>query len=178
MVINYDEWGGFFDHVPPPRVTAGVPVGADPSTGIDHDLDGAKLVLLGFRVPCIVASPFTGVQAGATPVAHGLYDHTSVLKLIEWRWGLSPLTQRDASTASTDPGNLASILNLAAPSPRVPRQIPTLPPFVPTACTAPLPSVTSPSAASLASPSAGQNGSDEREAWIGLQQSGLLAGWK
>jgi phospholipase C len=98
-------------------------------------------------VPCIVASPFTGVQAGATPVAHGLYDHTSVLKLIEWRWGLKPLTQRDASTASTDPGNLASILNLAAPSPRVPRQIPNLPPFVPTACVAPLPSVTSPSAA-------------------------------
>ena len=39
LVINYDEWGGFFDHVTPPRVTAGVPVGASPSTGVDTDLN-------------------------------------------------------------------------------------------------------------------------------------------
>ena len=58
FIINYDEWGGFFEHVPARRVTAGVPVGADPSTGVDQDLDAKHRVLTGFRVPCIIASPF------------------------------------------------------------------------------------------------------------------------
>jgi len=44
-------------------------------------------------------------------VAHGLYDHTSVLKLLEWRWNLRPLTVRD-STAN----NLAEVLDFAHPN--------------------------------------------------------------
>jgi phospholipase C len=40
---------------------------------------------------------------------HGLYDHTSVLKMIEWRFGLAPLTVRDAGA-----DNLASVLDFAA----------------------------------------------------------------
>ena len=59
LIINYDEWGGFFEHVVPGRVTAGVPIGASPSTGVDTDLDSEGRTLLGFRVPCIIASPFT-----------------------------------------------------------------------------------------------------------------------
>ena len=98
LVINYDEWGGFFDHVTPPRVTAGVAVGASPATGIDTDLNAKGQVLTGLRVPCIIASPFTRATSPLTAVSHHFYDHTSVLKLIEWRWGLKPLSRRDAST--------------------------------------------------------------------------------
>jgi phospholipase C len=48
----------------------------------------------------------------ATPrIDSHLYDHTSVLKLIEWRFGLAPLAMRDASE---DVGNLALALDLAA----------------------------------------------------------------
>ena len=38
LVINYDEWGGFFDHVPPRRITAGIPIGASASAGVDTDV--------------------------------------------------------------------------------------------------------------------------------------------
>ncbi|MDX1512052.1 MAG: alkaline phosphatase family protein, partial [Nitriliruptorales bacterium] len=48
---------------------------------------------LGFRVPTVVASPF----ARRGFVAHPTYDHTSILKMIEWRFGLAPLTVRDAA---------------------------------------------------------------------------------
>ncbi|MDB6034624.1 MAG: phospholipase [Verrucomicrobiales bacterium] len=106
MVLNYDEWGGFFDHVPPTR--APIPP-ADAALGSDG--------LRGFRVPAVVISPFA--QRGYVP--HGIYDHTSVLKMIEWRWNLRPLTIRD-STAN----NLAEVLdfshrNLAAPRYSVPQ---------------------------------------------------------
>jgi len=33
-------------------------------------------------------------------VQHGEFDHSSVLKLIEWRWGLEPLTARDRNAAA------------------------------------------------------------------------------
>ncbi len=88
LVITYDEWGGFFDHVPPP-------VGPDPNPDLGAGLRG-------FRVPCLVISPWS--RPGY--VAHGLYDHTSILKLIEWRFGLPPLTVRDAAA-----NNLAEVLD-------------------------------------------------------------------
>ena len=175
LIINYDEWGGFFEHVPPSRVTPGVPIGANPSTGIDQDLDANGKVLLGFRVPCIVASPFTGVGVNKSSVVHGLYDHTSVLKLIEWRWGLQPLSSRDASSASTDPGNLATILNFNSPDLRVPSHIPVLPPFTPAGCIAPASATAALSPAR--EPAVSPDASADRETWIGFQQSGRLAGW-
>jgi phospholipase C len=88
LVINYDEWGGFFDHVPPTTAPDPRP---DLGTG-----------LRGFRVPCLVISPL----ARRRTVAHGIYDHTSILKMIEWRFGLEPLTVRDA-----DANNLAEVLD-------------------------------------------------------------------
>ena len=100
VVITFDEGGGFFDHVAPPRVVA--PNSTDP----DVDADGN--VLLGFRVPAFIASPFSVGNPDDPLVSHLQFDHTSVLKLIEWRWGLSPLTARDASD---DVGNLACALN-------------------------------------------------------------------
>jgi phospholipase C len=100
LVIVFDEWGGFFDHVPPPRA---------PDVKPEYELRG-------FRVPCLVVSPF----AHRRYVAHGLFDHTSILRMIEWRWGLPPLSIRDAQA-----NNLASVLDfsrrrLAAPRIHVP----------------------------------------------------------
>ena len=92
LVITYDEWGGFFDHVPPP-------VGPDPNPDLGAGLRG-------FRVPCLVVSP----RSPRATVAHGLYDHTSILKMIEWRFGLPPLTVRDAAA-----NNLAEVLDFATP---------------------------------------------------------------
>ena len=174
FIVNYDEWGGFFDHVAPSRVTAGVPIGASPSSGVDQDLDANGHVLLGFRVPCIVASPFTAQPRRGPSVAHRHFDHTSVVKLIEWRWGLHPLTQRDASTAHTDPGNLATVLDLARPNLKVPSSIPDLPTFVPTACL-PAGAATATSPGPTASTSSGAP--SDNETWTALQHSGLLAGW-
>lgn len=88
MVINFDEWGGFFDHVAPPRAT---------------DIN-ATLEQRGFRVPAIVVSPF----ARRRHVATNVYDHTSILKMIEWRFGLDPLSARDATA-----NNLAEVLDFS-----------------------------------------------------------------
>jgi phospholipase C len=96
LIINCDEWGGFYDHVSPPL--APIP----PASAVAGDTDGR----LGFRVPCVVISPY----ARRNFIAHGQYDHTSILKMIEWRFNLPPLTVRD-STAN----NLAEVLDLATP---------------------------------------------------------------
>ena len=92
LVINYDEWGGFFDHVPPP--TAPIPA-ADAAAG---NTDGR----LGFRTAALLVAPW----ARAGVVSHVQFDHTSVLRMIEWRWGLEPLTVRDQTA-----NNLAEALD-------------------------------------------------------------------
>ena len=171
MIVNYDEWGGFFDHVAPPRITPGVPIGASPSSGVDQDLVNGK-VLAGFRVPSILASPFTRGRPERPKVAHGLFDHTSVLKLIEWRWGLKPLSARDASRSPSDPGNLATIMDFAHPDPTVPA-LPNLLPFVPESCTVHNPAVGGGPAPAATSTSASQ----ESDAWAALRSSELMNGW-
>ena len=69
MVVDYDEHGGFFDHVSPPMIPTPPPAGAS------YD---QAFVSLGVRTPAFVLSPF--VQPGA--VNHAVLDHTSVLKFI------------------------------------------------------------------------------------------------
>jgi phospholipase C len=109
LVITFDEWGGFFEHVAPPRATA--------ANSIDTDIVAGK-TLLGFRVPVVIASPFTLGGNPASPLINTMvFDHTSVLKLIEWRWGLAPLTPRDASS---DINNLAYALNFNSPQTALP----------------------------------------------------------
>ena len=108
-MINFDEWGGFFDHVPPP-------VGAISATDIAAGYTDGRL---GFRTPLLVVSPF----ARAGYVAHDVYDHTSILKMVESRWGLAPLSGRDASA-----NNLADVLDFSQ-SPRSAPQYPA-PPIV------------------------------------------------
>ena len=72
FVVTYDEWGGFFDHVSPPTLPD------DRASPIDAKNFGQA----GFRVPTILASPY------ARPgfVDHRVYDHTSILRFIEWRF--------------------------------------------------------------------------------------------
>ena len=69
--------------------------------------------LLGCRVPVVVASPFSAGNPTKPRVDSLVYDHTSVLKLIEWRFGLEPLTRRDASN---DVANLAHALDFENPN--------------------------------------------------------------
>jgi phospholipase C len=170
LVVNYDEWGGFFDHVAPPRVTPGVPVGASPSSGIDQDLVNGK-VLAGFRVPAIVASPFTKGTPSKPRLSHTLFDHTSVLKLIEWRWGLKPLSARDASSAAGDPHNLVNAFNFAKPDAGVP-DLPALAPFVPESCTAGNPPI---GGSPMSTPTPAT--SAEGDGWTSLLSSDLMKGW-
>ena len=108
IVFNFDEWGGFFEHVAPPRATA--------ANNVDTDIVNGK-TLLGLRLPVVIASPWTVGPATNPRISSQVYDHTSVLKLIEWRWGLAPLTPRDASS---DINNLAYALNFASPQTAVP----------------------------------------------------------
>jgi phospholipase C len=88
LIVTRDEWGGFFEHIVPPRVIA--------PNDVDSDLVDGR-ALLGCRVPVIVASPFSRGNPTTPTINSQLYDHTSILKLIEWRWGLKPLTKRDAA---------------------------------------------------------------------------------
>jgi acid phosphatase len=72
IFVTYDDFGGFYDHVTPPVVDRWGPGG---------------------RVPMLVISPY----AKKGFIDHTQYDHTSTLKFIETRWGLDPLTSRDAA---------------------------------------------------------------------------------
>jgi phospholipase C len=83
---------------------------------VDPDLVGGQ-ALLGLRIPVVVASPFTRGDPDNPRVDSTVFDNTSILKLIEWRWTLKPLTTRDASD---DVGNLAFALDFAHPDPTVP----------------------------------------------------------
>jgi phospholipase C len=110
LIVMFDEWGGFFEHVAPPRVVA-------PANSPDQDLQNGA-ALLGFRVPTVIASPFTkGIAGQPNLVNHNLYDHTAALKLIEWRFGLPPLTARDASPAINNP---AASFNFNSPDVSLP----------------------------------------------------------
>lgn len=74
IILTWDDYGGFYDHVPPPNV----------------DKYG-----YGPRVPALIISPY----AKGGVICHTHFDFTSPLKLIEERFGLEPLTERDAKAA-------------------------------------------------------------------------------
>jgi phospholipase C len=90
LVWCYDEHGGYYDHVPPPRVVApdDIPPGVDVPPTISGGYDR-----YGFRVPAVVVSPY----ARPGHVSHRWRDHTAILKLIETKWNLPALTYRDAN---------------------------------------------------------------------------------
>jgi phospholipase C len=94
IFLTWDEWGGFYDHVPPPQI----------------DRFG-----LGIRVPLLMISPYA---------KHGFIEHdhgefSSVLRFIENNWGLRRLTKRDAQagdlTSAFDFGRMARGPDILAP---------------------------------------------------------------
>ncbi len=91
MFIMYDENGGLADHVEP--APACPPDGYPPHDGNDNPLTPGSFNQTGFRVPFIVVSPY----ARAHFVSHVTYDHTSVVRFIESRFGLPAMTGRDAN---------------------------------------------------------------------------------
>ena len=85
FILNYDENGGFFDHVAPPTAPAGTPGEYLSMSPLPAEAGGiAGPVGLGFRVPCLLMSPFTKGGFVATDV----FDHTSTLRFIETRFGV------------------------------------------------------------------------------------------
>jgi phospholipase C len=79
FVLIYDENDGFFDHVTPPTPPAGT---AGEFITVDKVSDP---IGLGFRVPCIIVSPWT---IGGY-VCHDTFDHTSVIQLLEQVTGVT-----------------------------------------------------------------------------------------
>jgi phospholipase C len=77
ILVLWDDWGGLFDHVPPPQL----------------DYQG-----LGFRVPMIVISPY----APRGRVSHTQYEFGSILRFIEDNWGLGRLNTTDVRANSID----------------------------------------------------------------------------
>lgn len=91
FILTFDEGGGAFDHVPPIALPKpdGIPPMLKP-TDIVADFDHS-----GFRIPLWVVSPWSKPNY----VSHTPTDFTSILKLIETRFGLTSLTARDAAAS-------------------------------------------------------------------------------
>jgi phospholipase C len=103
LLITYDEHGGNYDHVPPP--SGAVP----PGDGALGEFMGFDFTRFGVRIPALLISP--RIAPGTVFRAkRGTIDHTSVLKTIELRWNLEPLTARDKAAP-----DLGDVLTLAAP---------------------------------------------------------------
>jgi phospholipase C len=97
FIVTFDEWGGFYDHVPPPHVIDDTnPANVDHSGDSTTPTDGRLVpdyTQLGFRVPAIVVSNLAADRV----VHHGPFEHASTLKFIESTFGLPSLTARDAN---------------------------------------------------------------------------------
>jgi len=98
IFVMWDDWGGLYDHVPPPY----------------EDYDG-----LGFRVPLLMISPY----ARQGSVTHVQYETGSILRFIEDRYGLSQLSASDAR--ANDPANDPAAFDFAQ-SPRAYHRVHTL----------------------------------------------------
>jgi phospholipase C len=81
VVVTYDEFGGQWDHVPPP--------GQGSETPGPHDEMGP-----GTRIPALTIAPRLPRRFG---VDHASHDTTSIMATIEHRYGLRPVSSRDAS---------------------------------------------------------------------------------
>ena len=122
LFLTYDENGGFFDHVVPPTAPAGTPdeyLTVDPLPGLAKGIAGP--IGLGPRVPLLIISPFS--RGGF--VSSDVFDHTSLLRFIETRFG-AEVPHLSAWRRATC-GDLTRALNFAAPDPSLPR-LPGVPP--------------------------------------------------
>jgi phospholipase C len=93
LILTYDEHGGYYDHVPPPAAIPPDGIGPTLEPG-ENGFDG--FARYGFRVPFTVVSPW----ARKNYVSHRVFDHTSILKLVETKWNLPALTLRDANATA------------------------------------------------------------------------------
>ncbi|MBV8334882.1 MAG: phosphoesterase [Alphaproteobacteria bacterium] len=108
LIVTYDEHGGCYDHVPPPS-------GAVPPDNSAGEF-GFDYTRFGVRVPAVLVSP--RIAAGTVfraPQDATPFDHTSILKTVERRWNLPPLTRRDA--AAPDLGVVLSLDRLRTDDP-------------------------------------------------------------
>jgi len=108
LIITYDEHGGCYDHVAPPE-------NATPPDNC-AGMYGFCFTRFGPRVPTILVSPW--IQSGTVFRAHNTddyavqtpFDHTSILATLEKRFGMQPLTARDAAAP-----HLGDVLTLNDP---------------------------------------------------------------
>jgi phospholipase C len=119
LFLTFDENGGFFDHVPPttaPPGTAGeyvtAPAVPDPTAVGNPAINGP--IGLGFRVPMLIISPFS--RGGF--VSSDLFDHTSVLRFLETRFG-AEVPNLSAWRRATV-GDMTTALNFKAPDTSIP----------------------------------------------------------
>jgi len=116
LIWLYDEHGGYYDHVPPPPA---VPPDDVPGRSLVAHASPVRAILkplfpgyvrhaeqlvdaplqyntYGVRVPAVIVSPFARPDC----VLSDVFDHTSVLKLVEEKWNLPALTRRDGAAIS------------------------------------------------------------------------------
>jgi phospholipase C len=112
LIITYDEHGGCFDHVAPPS-------NATPPDNLAGEF-GFQFTRFGPRVPTVLVSPwipagtvYRVTQTGNT--APTPFDHTSVIKTVQKRFGLPPLTKRDA--AAPDVGGVLTLATARTDNP-------------------------------------------------------------
>lgn len=85
LFITYDEHGGLYDHVPPPKA-------CEPDSRPPDD-PRWKFDRYGIRVPFVVVSPYAKKKF----VSHRVYDHTSITRFVEARFTLPAMSKRDAN---------------------------------------------------------------------------------
>jgi phospholipase C len=119
LLVTYDENGGFFDHVPPVTAPPGTPgeyvtapAVPDPTEIGSPAISGP--IGLGFRVPMLILSPFS--RGGF--VSSDLFDHTSVLRFLETRFGAEVPNLSAWRRAAV--GDLTSALNFKKPDQSIP----------------------------------------------------------
>src|ERR1700675_4952850 len=119
LLVNFDENGGFFDHLPPVTAPLGTPgeyvtapAVPDPTVVGSPAISGP--IGLGFRVPLLIISPFS--RGGF--VSSGLFDHTSVLRFLETLFG-AEVPNLSAWRRATV-GDLTSALNFKRPDQSIP----------------------------------------------------------
>jgi phospholipase C len=126
FLLTYDENGGFFDHVPPTTAPPGTPGEYVTAPAVpDPTVIGSPAITgpigLGFRVPMLLISPFS--RGGF--VSSDLFDHTSMLRFLETRFGAEVPNLSAWRRAAV--GDLTSALNLKKPDQSIPNLPSTLP---------------------------------------------------
>jgi phospholipase C len=117
IILTWDDWGGWYDHVPP--------------TVIDNGSSWGSGYVYGFRVPMVVISPY----AKPAYISHVNHDFGSILKFIENTYGLPPITTANGGYADSNAlDDLSDIFNFNQ-TPLVFQNIPQLsPPLDPVTC--------------------------------------------